>query len=407
MTIKQTIAICLWAAGLVPATGVALAAGQYGPGVSDVEIKIGNTMPYSGPASALGAIGKAEAAYFAMINDQGGINGRKITFISRDDGYNPQKTAEVVRELVEQDHVLLQFGNLGTAPNTAIRTYLNENKVPQLFIATGTSKFNDPKNYPWTMPWDPSYQTEARIYARYMLKNLPDAKIAALYQDDDFGKDYYTGLREGLGNRADKMIVATQSYEITDANVDSQIVALHESGADVLLTGAIPQFAAKAIGKVYNIGWKRINLFLNSLSRSVATMQTSRPENGIHIISAFYQKNSTDPQWHDTPEYMTWLAWMKKYNSSGDVADSNNVYGYSVAQTMVAVLKASGDNLTRDNVMKQAASLHGLALPMLLPGIMISTSADDFAPIQQMQLMKFDGTNWKVIGDVMSAEEGN
>jgi branched-chain amino acid transport system substrate-binding protein len=406
MTMKKTIVICLWAAGLVSASGVALATGQYGPGVSDAEIKIGNTMPYSGPASALGAIGKAEAAYFAMINDQGGINGRKITFISRDDGYSPPKTVQVVRELVEEDHVLLQLGNLGTPQNTAIRTYLNENKVPQLFIAAGTSTFNDPKNYPWTMPWGPSYQIESRIYARYMLKNLPDAKIAVLYQNDDFGKDYYTGLREGLGDR-DKMIVATQSYGITDANVDSQIIALGGSGADVLLTGAIPHFAGQALLKVYNVGWKPRNIFLNSLSKSVATVQATRPENGIHIISASYQKDPTDPRWQDTPEYKAWLAWMKKYNSSGDVADSNNVYGYSVAQTMVAVLKACGDNLTRENVMKQAASLHNLALPMLLPGVTISTTVGDFAPIEQMQLMKFDGATWNSIDDVISAEAGN
>jgi branched-chain amino acid transport system substrate-binding protein len=399
---KQTIVTGLAAASLVLASGLAFAAGQYGPGVSDTEIKIGNTMPYSGPASAYGAIGKAEAAYFAMINDQGGINGRKINFITRDDGYSPPKTVELVRQLVEQDQVLLLFNTLGTPPNSAIRGYLNDNKVPQLFVATGADKWNDPKHYPWTMGWLPSYRVEARIYARYILKNLPNAKIAVLYQNDDFGKDYLVGLREGLGDKADKMIVATKTYETTDPTVDSQIVALQGSGSDVLLTAAIPKFAAQAIRKVYDIGWKPTH-FLTNVSASVkAVLQPAGPEKGVGIISAGYLKEPTDPQWQDTPEYKEWLAWMKKYNTSGNVADGNNVSGYSVAQTMVAVLKASGDNLTRENVMKQAASIHDEKLPMLLPGITVSTSADDFAPIKQMQLEKFDGTTWQLFGEVIS-----
>ena len=402
MTMKQTVVTGLSAAGLVLAGGLAFAAGQYGPGASDTEIKIGNTMPYSGPASAYGAIGKAEAAYFAMINDQGGINGRKINFITRDDGYSPPKTVELVRQLVEQDQVLLLFNTLGTPPNSAIRGYLNDNKVPQLFVATGADKWNDPKHYPWTMGWLPSYRVEARIYARYILKNLPNAKIAVLYQNDDFGKDYLVGLREGLGDKADKMIVATKTYETTDPTVDSQIVALQGSGADVLLTAAIPKFAAQAIRKVYDIGWKPTH-FLTNVSASVkAVLQPAGPEKGVGIISAGYLKEPTDPQWQDTPEYKEWLAWMKKYNTSGNVADGNNVSGYSVAQTMVAVLKASGDNLTRENVMKQAASIHDEKLPMLLPGITVSTSADDFAPIKQMQLEKFDGTTWQLFGEVIS-----
>jgi branched-chain amino acid transport system substrate-binding protein len=402
MTMKQTVVTGLSAAGLVLAGGLAFAAGQYGPGASDTEIKIGNTMPYSGPASAYGAIGKAEAAYFAMINDQGGINGRKINFITRDDGYSPPKTVELVRQLVEQDQVLLLFNTLGTPPNSAIRGYLNDNKVPQLFVATGADKWNDPKHYPWTMGWLPSYRVEARIYARYILKNLPNAKIAVLYQNDDFGKDYLVGLREGLGDKADKMIVATKTYETTDPTVDSQIVALQGSGSDVLLTAAIPKFAAQAIRKVYDIGWKPTH-FLTNVSASVkAVLQPAGPEKGVGIISAGYLKEPTDPQWQDTPEYKEWLAWMKKYNTSGNVADGNNVSGYSVAQTMVAVLKASGDNLTRENVMKQAASIHDEKLPMLLPGITVSTSADDFAPIKQMQLEKFDGTTWQLFGEVIS-----
>jgi branched-chain amino acid transport system substrate-binding protein len=399
---KQTIVTSLAAASLVLASGLAFAAGQYGPGVSDTEIKIGNTMPYSGPASAYGAIGKAEAAYFAMINDQGGINGRKINFITRDDGYSPPKTVELVRQLVEQDQVLLLFNTLGTPPNSAIRGYLNDNKVPQLFVATGADKWNDPKHYPWTMGWQPSYRVEARIYARYILKNLPNAKIAVLYQNDDFGKDYLVGLHEGLGDKADKMTVATQTYETTDPTVDSQIVALQGSGADVLLTAAIPKFAAQAIRKVYDIGWKPTH-FLTNVSASVkAVLQPAGPEKGVGIISAGYLKEPTDPQWQDTPEYKEWLAWMKKYNTSGNVADGNNVSGYSFAQTLVAVLKASGDNLTRENVMKQAASIHNLTQPMLLPGITVSTSADDFAPVKQMQLEKFDGTTWRLFGEVIS-----
>ena len=338
-----------------------------------------------------------------MIDEQGGINGRKINFISRDDSYSPPKTVEQVRQLVEQDHVLLLFSTLGTAPNTAIREYLNDNKVPQLFVGTGADKWNDPKHYPWTMGFQPSYRIEARIYARYILKNVPDAKIAVLYQNDDFGKDYLIGLREGLGDKADKLIVATESYETTDATVDSQIVALQGSGANVLLTAAISKFAAQAIRKIYDIGWKPTH-FLTNVSISVGVvMRAAGPEKSVGIISAGYLKESTDPQWQNTPEYKEWLAWMKKYNTSGNVADFFTVYGYTVTQTMVTVLTQCGENLTRENVMKQAASIHNLTLPMLLPGITVSTSADDFAPLKQMQMQKFDGTTWKVFGEVISA----
>ncbi len=403
MTMKRTTATGLSATGLVFATALAFAAGQYSPGASDTEIKIGNTMPYSGPASAYGIIGKTEAAYFAMINEQGGINGRKVNFISRDDGYSPPKTFEQVRQLVEQDQVLLLFSTLGTPTNTAIWDYLNDNKVPQLFVATGADKWNDPKHHPWTMAWLPTYQTEARIYARYILKNLPNAKIAVLYQNDDFGKDYLTGLRDGLGDKAAKMIVATQSYETTDPTVDSQIVALQASGADTLLTAAIPKFAAQAIRKVYDIGWRPAH-FLSSVSNSVGTvMKNAGPEKAVGIISAAFAKDPTDPQWADTPEYKEWLAFMKKYNASANLADVQGVVGYSYAQTLVPVLKASADNLTRENIMKQAASIHNLKLPMLLPGITLSTSADDFDPIKQMQLEKFDGTTWTLFGEVISA----
>jgi branched-chain amino acid transport system substrate-binding protein len=402
MAIKRTIGTGLFVANLVFASGLAFGAGQYGPGASDTEIKIGNTMPYSGPASAYGVIGKSETAYFNMINEQGGVNGRKINFISRDDGYSPPKTVELVRKLVEEDQVLFTFNILGTPPNTAVQGYLNDNKVPQLFVATGADKWNDPKNHPSTIGYQPSYRVEATIYARYILKNLPNAKIAVLYQADDFGKDYLIGLREGLGNKADTMIIATKTYETTDPTVDSQIVSVQGSGADTLLTAAIPKFAAHAIRKIYDIGWKPAH-FLANVSISVGSViRPAGPEKAVGIISAAYGKDPTDPQWHNTPEYKEWLAWMQKYNSSANVADVNAVYGYGVSQTLIEVLKACGNNLTRENIMKQAASIHDLKLPMLLPGIVVSTSATSFAPIKQMQLQKFDGETWKLFGEVIS-----
>ena len=403
MTMKQTIVTALSAVGLVLAGGLAWAAGQYGPGVTDTEIKLGSTMPYSGPASSYGTIGKSDAAYFAMINDQGGINGRKVNFVSLDDAYSPPKTVEDIRQLVEQDHVLATFNTLGTPPNSAIHDYMNEKKVPQVFVATGADKWNDPKQFPWTIGFQPSYRVEARIYARYILQHEPNAKIAVLYQNDDYGKDYLTGLRQGLGDKADKMIVATKTYETTDATVNSQIVALQASGANVMFTVAIPKFAAQAIRKIYDIGWKPTHI-LNNVSASIKTaIQPAGPEKAIGIISSAYLKDPTDPQWQDTPEYKDWLAWMKKYNSSASTADVNNVYGYTVTQAMVAVLKQCGNDLTRENLMKQAASIHDLKLPMLLPGITVSTSANDFAPIKQLQLEKFDGKTWQLFGEVISA----
>lgn len=399
---RSTFAASFSAASLIIASGLAWAGGQYGSGVSDTEIKLGNTMPYSGATSPYGTIGKSEAAYFRMLNDRGGINGRKINFISRDDASSPPKTLEMVRKLVEEDQVLLMFGPLGTPPNTAIWSYLNENKVPQLFVASGAEKWNDPKDRPWTMGWLPSYRIESRIYACYILKNLPDAKIAILYENDDFGKDYLIGLREGLGASADKLIIASQSYELTDPTVDSQVVALHSSGATVLLTAASAKMAAQTIRKIYDIGWKPTH-FLTTVATSIkAVMQPAGPDKAVGIISAGFVKDPNDPQWQDTPEYKEWLAWMKNYNTSSNVADVLSVWGYSSAQTMVSVLKASGDNLTREGVMKQAASLNNLALPMLLPGITLSTSEDDFAPIKQMQLMKFNGTSWQLFGEVIS-----
>jgi branched-chain amino acid transport system substrate-binding protein len=396
---------CSLAAAIVLAGGLAVAASENEPGVSDSEIKIGNTMPYSGPASAWGVIGKSEAAYFAMVNDQGGINGRKIKFITLDDGYSPPKTVEMVRKLVEEDQVMLLFQSLGTASNTVIQDYLNERKIPQLFVATGANKWNEPKNHPWTIGWQPSYRVEARIYGRYIIANVADPKIAVLYQNDDLGKDYVTGLREGLGDKADKLIVATKSYETTDPTIDSQIVALQGSGANVLLTVAAPKFAAQTIRKVYDIGWKPTHFMANISVSIKAVMQPAGLEKGIGIITAAYLKDPTDPQWQNTPEYEEWLTWMKKYNTSANVSDANAVYGYSVSQTMASVLRACGNDPTRANVMREAAAIRDQKLPMLLPGIYVSTSADDFAPIKQMQLAKFDGTIWKLFGEVISGSE--
>jgi branched-chain amino acid transport system substrate-binding protein len=403
MLSKWTVSVSLVLLSAFGVTAAAAGDKQYGPGVTDTEIKLGNTMAYSGPASSYGTIGRAEAAYFAMINEQGGINGRKIIFISRDDGYSPPKTVEVVRQLVEHEGVLVLFQTLGTPPNNAIRDYLNDNKVPQLFVGTGATKWNDPKNYPWTMGWQPSYQIEARIYARYILKNMPDAKIGMLYQNDDSGKDYLTGLRDGLGDKADRLIVATQTYETSDATVDSQIVALRASGANVMVTHAIPKFAAQAIRKIYDIDWKPMHILANVAASVKLTMEPAGVHKGVGVISSAYVKDPTDPQWRDSPEFRDWVAWMQKYYPSGSLADGANVYGYSAAQTMVAVLKQCGNDLTRENLMKQAADIHDLKLPMLVPGITVSTSATDFAPIKQLELSKFNGKTFELFGDVISA----
>ena len=401
---RRSLTIAASAAALVFACTAAQAEKKYGPGVSDTEIKVGNTNPYSGPASSYGTIGKAIAAYFAMINDQGGINGRKINFVSLDDGYSPPKTVEQTRRLVEEDKVLLDFQPLGTPCNTAIQPYMNEQKVPQLFVATGATKWNDPQHFPWTMGWQPNYQTEARIYAAYILKNLPDAKIAILYQNDDYGKDYVKGMMDGLGDKAAKMVVAQKSYETSDPTIDSQIVALKASGADVFFNVTIPKFASQAIRKAYDIGW-RPTQFLNNVSNSVgAVLQPAGLDKSVGIISSAYDKDPVDPKWQETKEYKDWLAWMKKYLPNGNLGDTFNVYGYTVAQTLVQVLKQAGDDLSRENVMKQAASIKDLELPMLLPGIKISTGPNDFAPIKQMQLMKFDGKSWELFGAVLSAE---
>ena len=383
------------------AASTALAEKKYDPGASDTEIKVGSTNPYSGPASAYGTIGRSEAAYFKMINDQGGINGRKINFISLDDGYSPPRTVEQVRKLVEEEQVLLLFQTLGTPSNTAIQKYMNAKRVPQLFVATGATKWGDPQHFPWTMGWQPNYQTEMHIYARYLLQNKPSARIAVLYQNDDYGKDYLKGLHDGLGQQAEKLIVKEVSYEVTDPTVDSQIVALQASGADTLFIIATSKFAAQAIRKAYDTGWKPMT-FLNNVATSVAAvLQPAGLEKSVGVITALYYKDPTDPQWANDPAMKDWLAWMKKYYPEGNVADGYNVYGYAAAQTLVQVLKQCGDYLTRENLMRQAANLKNFEIPVLLPGIKINTSPTDFYPIEQVQLARFDGKRWVLFGEML------
>jgi len=389
------------AVGLALGAMPAAAQKRYDSGANDKEIKVGNINPYSGPASAYGTIGKSIGAYFDKVNAEGGINGRKINYITLDDGYSPPKTVEQARKLVEQDEVLLLFNPLGTPPNTAIQKYMNSKKVPQLFVATGATKWGDPQNFPWTIGWQPNYQSESKIYAMYILREKPNAKIGILYQNDDYGKDYLKGFHDALGAKAKTMIVSEVSYEVTDPTVDSQIVTLKGSGADTFFNITTPKFAAQAIRKAYDIDWKPLHL-LNSVSSSVASvMQPAGLEKGVGIITSAYLKDPTDPQWANDPAFKEWLAWMQKFNPRGDVADGFNVYAYSVAQTLVQALKQCGDNLTRENVMRQAANIKGLTLPMLLPGITVDTSPTDFYPIEKMQLQKFDGKTWILFGDVI------
>ncbi len=382
----------------------ALAQKKYGPGVSDTEIKIGNIMPYSGPASAYGVIGRTEAAYFKKINDAGGINGRKINFISYDDAYSPPKAVEQARKLVESDEVLFIFNPLGTPSNSAIHKYMNAKKVPQLFVATGATKWNDPKNFPWTMGWQPNYQSETQIYAKYLLKEKPDAKIGVLFQNDDYGKDYLKGLKDGLGAKASSMIVMEESYETSEPTIDNHIVKLKASGADVFVNITTPKFAAQAIKKAGEIGWTPTQ-FLNNVSASVGSViKPAGYENAQNIISAAYVKDVTDPQWHDDAGMREFLAFMERDFPEGNKLDGSTVVGYGVAQTLVQVLKQCGDDLTRENVMKQAANLKSFRTEVLLPGITINTSPTDFAPISQLQLMRFKGEKWELFGDIISAD---
>ncbi len=376
-----------------------LAQKKYDTGADDKEIKIGQIGPYSGPASAYGTIGKAIGAYFDKVNAEGGINGRKIKYIPQDDGYNPAKTVEMARKLVEEDEVFLVFNSLGTASNTAIQKYMNTKKVPQLFVATGATKWGDPKNYPWTMGWQPPYAAEGRIYAQHILETKPNAKIGVLVQNDDYGKDYLKGFEEGLGDKAKTMIISKVTYEVTDPTVDSQMLSLKASGADTFFNITTPKFAAQAIKKAAEIGWKPQH-YLNNVSIGVNSVMTPAGlDNGVGIITAQYGKDPTDPQWANDPGMKDWQAWMKKYYPAGSLIEANNVYGYGVAQTLVQVLKQCGDNLTRENVMKQAANLD-MQLPMMLPGVNVKTSPDDFFPIERSQLSKFDGKTWVLFGKV-------
>ena len=386
--------------------GSALAQKKYDTGATDTEIKIGNIMPYSGPASAYGVIGKTEAAYFKKINDAGGINGRKINFISYDDGYSPPKTVEQARKLVESDEVLFIFNSLGTPPNSAIHKYMNAKKVPQLFVATGATKWNDPKDFPWTMGWQPNYQSESRIYAKYLLKEKPDAKIAVLYQNDDYGKDYLKGLKEGLGAKAASMIIAEESYETTEPSIDNHIVKLKSTGADVFVDITTPKFAAQAIKKIAEVEWKPLHI-LNNVAASVGSViKPAGYENSQGIISAAYLKDVTDPQWDNDPGMKEFLDFLAKDFPEGNKLDNSVIVGYGVAQTMVQVLKQCGDDLTRANVMKQAANLKDFRTEVLLPGVTINTSPTDFAPISQLQLQRFKGERWELFGDVISGDVG-
>jgi branched-chain amino acid transport system substrate-binding protein len=390
--------------GLAALATRSYAANKYDPGASDTEIKIGNIMPYSGPASAWGVVGRTEAAYFDKINAEGGINGRRITFISYDDGYSPPKTVEQARKLVESDGVLLIFSSLGTPTNTAIQKYMNARKVPQLFVSTGAAKWNDPKHFPWTMGLQASYELEGQIYARYLLANRPNGKIGVLYQNDDYGKDYVKGLKDGLNGRMP--VVAVLPYETQDSTVDSQIVSLKASGADVLYNVSSPKFAAQAIRKVAEVGWTPVHL-LNSVSASIgAVLKPAGLENAKGILSAASVKDQTDPVWSGDAGYKAWASFLDKYYPAADRTNSYVVGGYNAAQALAHVLRQCGDDLTRENVMRQAANLKDLQLDMLLPGITVNTGPNDFAPIKQMQMRRFTGEHWELFGPVITAEVG-
>lgn len=373
---------------------------QSAPGVTDTEIKLGQTMPYSGPASAYGAIGKTEVAYFQMINDQGGVNGRKVNLISLDDAYSPPRAVEQVRKLVEQDQVLALFQTLGTPSNSAIHEYVNAQKVPHLFLATGASKWGDPKNFPWTIGFQPSYRIESKIYARYVLTENPGAKIAVLYQNDDYGKDYLEGFKEGLGDKVGQ-IVAEASYEVTDPTVDSQIVTLKASGADVMFTIATPKFAAQSIRKVADIGWKPLHVVNNVASSVGAVLTPAGLDKSVGLITALYMKDPTDPQWENDEGMRRWREFMAKYMPNADISDFNHVYGYGAAELMTLVLKNAGDDLSRENLMKQATSLDDVTLDVALPGVKYDTGAEDYYLVEQLQMARFDGQRWVLFGEVI------
>jgi len=401
--VKITALAALLAATLASS---AQALKKYDPGATDTEIKIGNIMPYSGPASAYATIGKTEAAYFNKINAEGGINGRKIDFISYDDAYSPPKTVEQARKLVESDEVLLIFNPLGTPGNTAIQKYMNAKKVPQLFVSTGAAKWNDPKNFPWTMGWQPNYQTEARIYASYILKNHPGKTIGVLYQNDDFGKDYLTGLREGLGDQASKLIVIETSYETSTPTVDSQVVQIKGANPDIFVNITTPKFAAQAIKKIAELNWTPIH-FLTNVSVSIGgVMKPAGFENDQGILSTAYLKDPKDPDWKNDPAMKEWRTFMTKWYPEGDQDDASTVFAYGVAKGLEQVLRQCGDDLTRENVMRQAANLN-FEIGIYLPGMRIKTGPTDFAPLEQLQMMRFKGETWERFGPMMSGEKGS
>jgi branched-chain amino acid transport system substrate-binding protein len=384
----------------------ALAQKVYDTGASDTEIKIGNIEAYSGPASAYGVIGKTEDAYFKMINDAGGVNGRKINFVTYDDAYSPPKTVEQTRKLIESDEVFLIFNALGTPTQSAVQKYQNTKKVPQLFVATGASKWNDPKDFPWTMGFQPSYRVEARIFAKYIIKNKPDAKVAVFYQNDDFGKDYVAGLKDVFGDQTSKLIIAEESYETSEPSIDSHIVKLKGTGADVLVNISTPKFAAQAIKKMAEIDWKPMHLMTDVSISIGAVMKPAGFEASEGVLSAGYLKDASDPQWKNDEGMKKFMAFADKYMPGSNISDANMVYGYAAAQTMVQTLKQAGDTLTRENVMKQAASLKGFAPDTLVPGITIATSPTDFAPVEQLKMMQFKNGQWELFGDIISAETG-
>ena len=403
-TNRRTFVAGVSAAAVLSGTRSAFAQKKYDDGATDKEIKIGHTNPYSGPASSYGVIGKTIQAYWKSVNEAGGINGRKVNFITLDDGYQPPKTVELVRQLVEQDKVLCTFNTLGTPTNTAIHKYMNQKKVPMLFVATGASKWGKPKEFPWTMGFQPDYHTEAVIYAKHILANVKDAKIAVLMQNDDYGKDYYGGLREGLGKDVDKLIVKHVTYEPTDPTVDSQVIQLKDSGANVFFNISIPKFAAQSMRKAGELGWKPV-IYLNNVSSSVASaMKPAGFENVQGVMTAQYLMDPTDKQWDNHEDMKKWVEWMKKYNAGQSLQDASNVFAYAVSALMHETLKKCGDNLTHENLMKQAANHQKLKLPLLLPGITVNTSPTDYYPIQAVQLSRFKGETWELFGDVMHAE---
>ncbi len=403
LTSVTLVTVALFAAS----AGHALAQKRYDTGATDTDIKIGNVEAYSGPASAYGVIGKTQDAYFKMINDQGGVNGRKINFISYDDGYSPPKTVEQTRKLIESDEVLLVFNSLGTPTQTGVQKYQNAKKVPQLFVATGASKWNDPKNFPWTMGYQPSYRVEARIFAKYILKNKPAGKVAIFYANDDFGKDYVSGFKDVFGDKYKSMVVAEESYETSEPTIDSHILKVKEAGADVFVNIATPKFAAQAIKKMHEINWKPMHLMTDVSISIGAVMKPAGLEASEGVLSAGYLKDASDKQWANDAGMKKFMTFVDKYMPGANVADTNIVYGYSAAQTLIEVLKKAGDELTRENIMKQAASLNAFVADTFIPGISITTSATDFAPIEQLQMMQFKNGQWDMFGEVISGADYN